>query len=171
MPALLLQTYWSLQKSTNSIVLVLYLLGLEALVSVFKFVFFSFISLNQLSIIPSGQEEPHTTTVLIRPAAVERVLLYNCHQQPLLWQDGWQPHLCPDTLGPKPRGTGQVGRRTNGLSLDRCYYDPAETGGVDPSFGKARCCLFPHQGRPLDQLGRRHEGKNGEKREQVLTWG
>lgn len=68
--------------------------------------------------------------------------------------------MCPDPLGPKPRGAGQVGGGPDRLPMDRCYYDPAEAGGLDPSFGSTRCGLFSHQGRPLDQLGRRHEGGN-----------
>lgn len=108
----------------------------------------------------SGQEEQHPTSFLVWPAAVEGVLLYDCHQQPLLWQDRGKPCLCPDPLGQKPRGAGQVGRGTDGLSLDRRHYDPAKAGGMDPSLGEACCGLLPYQGRPLDQLGGRHEGTN-----------
>lgn len=53
-----------------------------------------------------------------------------------------------------------MGGGTDGLSLDRRHYDTAEAGGVDPPFGEARCGLLPHQGRPVAQLGGRHEGKN-----------
>lgn len=70
--------------------------------------------------------------------------------------------MCPDPLGPEPRGAGQVGRGTDRLSLDRRYYDPAKAGGLDPSFGAACCGLLPHQGRSLDPLGGRHEGKHRE---------
>lgn len=72
--------------------------------------------------------------------------------------------MCIDPMGPKPRGAGQVGRGTDRLSLDRRHYDPAEAGGLDPSFGEARCGLLPHQGGPLGQLGGRHEGKTRENR-------
>lgn len=111
----------------------------------------------------SGEEEQHPTSFLVRPAVVEGILLYNRCQQPLLWQDGGKPCVCPDPLGSKPRGIGQVGRGTDRVPLDRRHYDPAETGRLDPPFGEACCGMFPDQGRPLDQLGRRHEGKNREK--------
>lgn len=63
-----------------------------------------------------------------------------------------------DPMGPEPRGTGQVGRGSDWLSLDRRHNDSAQTGGLDPPPGPARRGLFPHQGRPVDQLGERHEG-------------
>lgn len=47
---------------------------------------------------------------------------------------------------------------TDGLPLDRCDYDPAAPGGLDPSPCPARCRLLPDTGGPLDQLGRGHEG-------------
>lgn len=77
--------------------------------------------------------------------------------------------MSSNTLGPKPGSTGQVGRGTNRLSMDRRYNDSAETGGLDPSFGPARCGLFPHKGRPLDQLGRRHESKNNEEKQKSTS--
>ena len=46
------------------------------------------------------------------------------------------------------------------FSMDRCHYDTATTGRLDPSFGKACGWLFPYKRRPLDQLGRGNEGNN-----------
>ena len=46
------------------------------------------------------------------------------------------------------------------FSMDRCHYDTATTGRLDPSFGKACSWLFPYKRRPLDQLGRGNEGNN-----------
>ena len=62
-----------------------------------------------------------------------------------------------------------MGRGSNRFSMDRRHYDPAEAGGVDSSSGKACCGLFCHQGRPLDQLGRRHEGNDEEKAASMHT--
>lgn len=67
--------------------------------------------------------------------------------------------LWPDPLGPEPRGIGQVGRGSDGLSLDRRHHDPAETGGLDPPPGPARRGLLPDPRGPVDQLGVRHEGR------------
>ncbi|XP_050306950.1 cryptochrome-1-like isoform X2 [Anthonomus grandis grandis] len=54
-----------------------------------------------------------------------------------------------------------VSIRSNGLSLDRRHNDPAETRGLDPSFGQTCCGLFFNQGRPLDFVGGRNEGLRG----------
>lgn len=106
-----------------------------------------------------GQEEQHPTVVFVWPVVMEGIFLYNCNQQSLLWQDGWQPRVCPNSLGPKPWGPSQVGRGKDRLSVDRRHHDPAQTGGLDSSFSSACCGLLPDQGRPLDQLGGRYEGK------------
>ena len=44
------------------------------------------------------------------------------------------------------------------LPLHRRHHDPAAARGLDPPSGPARRGLFPHQGRPLDQLGGGPEG-------------
>lgn len=107
----------------------------------------------------SGEEEQLTSSVTLRPAAVARVLLHGSHQQPVLRQDGEQPYLCADPVGPQPRGTGQVGGGPDRLPLDRCHHDPAEARGLDPPPGSTRRGLFPYQRRPVDRLGGGHEGK------------
>lgn len=178
--ALLLQTHWSLQKGniyTARRKPFLYNSELKVFLFVFFFTYLNVCSIitknapelqvKSVSFISLGKEEQWTASVPLWPAVVERVLLHNSHQQPLLWQDGGKPRLCSNPLGPKPRSTGQVGRGTDRLSMDWRYNDPAEAGGMDSSFGPACCGLFSHKGRPLDQLGGRHESKNNNEEAQA----
>lgn len=62
-------------------------------------------------------------------------------------------------MGPKPRGTGQVGWGSDRFSLDWCHHDPAKTRRLDPPSCTTCCGLLPHQGRSVDQLGEWHEGR------------
>nr|XP_040028567.1 cryptochrome-1-like isoform X2 [Gasterosteus aculeatus aculeatus] len=105
-----------------------------------------------------GEEEQLSPALALRPAAVARVLLHGGHQQPSLRQDGEQPHLRPDPVGPRPRGAGQVGGGPDGLPLDRRHHDAAEAGGLDPPPGQTRRGVFPDPRGPVDRLGGGHEG-------------
>lgn len=68
-------------------------------------------------------------------------------------------NMSPDPMGPEPRGAGQVGWGSNWFSLDWRDHDPVETRGLDPPPGPTCRGMFPHKGRPVDQLGERHEGR------------
>ncbi len=46
----------------------------------------------------------------------------------------------------------------NWLSVDRRHHDSTASGRLDPPLGASRRRLLPHERRPLDLVGRRHEG-------------
>ncbi len=94
--------------------------------------------------------------LVVRPTALEWVLLRSSSQEPQLWSNVWKPYMrageitwhctqktwakhwtwhIPDPLGQKCRGTCQVGQRSHRLSLDRRNHDPAKGGRLDPPFG------------------------------------
>lgn len=46
----------------------------------------------------------------------------------------------------------------DGLSMDRCYNGTAAARGMDPSLSTTCSWVLPYKRRPLDKLGRGHEG-------------
>lgn len=116
---------------------------------------------NSLVSSSTGEAKQHTPPLSVWTASVAGVFLHSSHKQPKVWSYGGKPHLHPNPLGQEPWSLGEVGRGQDRLPLDRCNYDPTETGRMDPPSSQACGGLFPHQGRSLDQLGVRSQGKSG----------
>lgn len=106
-----------------------------------------------------GEKEQFPSSLALRTATVERVLLHHGHQQSALRQDGGEPYLCSHPVGQKPWGARQMGWSQDRFPLDRCHYDSAKARGLDTSPGSPRCGMLPHERWLVDQLGGRNEGK------------